>query len=137
MSNGSARVDSIPGLEILAAHPFRVTRDAEYEIQELESDDLLETIEEAVRQRRFRDVVQIQVPRNIPGDLLEVLLEKLDMFQMDRFRFAALKLSEGKLSTLVAAVDLAKRDWRDLLMAAGFGEDVTEHERWLPAGRLG
>lgn len=72
-----------PGLEILAAHPFRVTRDAEYEIQELESDDLLETIEEAVRQRRFRDVVQIQVPRNIPADLLEVLLEKLELYQRD------------------------------------------------------
>ena len=36
-----------PGLEILEAYPFRVTRDAEVEIQELESDDLLETIEEA------------------------------------------------------------------------------------------
>ncbi|MEI9812451.1 MAG: polyphosphate kinase 1 [Acidobacteriota bacterium] len=72
-----------PGLEILAAYPFRVTRDAEYEIQELESDDLLETIEEAVRQRRFRDVVQIQVPRSIPVDLLEVLLEKLELHQRD------------------------------------------------------
>ena len=50
-----------PGLEILEAYPFRVTRDAEVEIQELESDDLLETIEEAVWQRRFRAVVRLQV----------------------------------------------------------------------------
>jgi polyphosphate kinase len=72
-----------PGLDILEAYPFRVTRDAEYEIKELESDDLLETIEEAVRLRRFRDVVQIQVPRGIPPDLLEVLLEKLELHKRD------------------------------------------------------
>jgi polyphosphate kinase len=72
-----------PGLEILEALPFRVTRDAEYEIKELESDDLLETIEEAVRQRRFRDVIQIQVPRSISTDLLEVLLEKLELHKRD------------------------------------------------------
>lgn len=72
-----------PGLEIVEAHPFRVTRDAEYEIQELESDDLLETIEEAVWQRRFRDVVQIQVLKDIPRDLLDVLLENLELHQRD------------------------------------------------------
>jgi len=72
-----------PDLEIVEAHPFRVTRDAEYEIQELESDDLLETIEEAVWQRRFRDVVQIQVLQDIPRDLLEVLLENLELHQRD------------------------------------------------------
>ncbi len=64
-------------------------------------------------------------------------LEKLNMFQLERFRFAALKLSEGKLDKLWQAVDLAQQDWRDLLMAAGFGEDVTEHERWLPTARAG
>ena len=50
-----------PGMEIREAHPFHVTRDAEVAIQELESDDLLETIEEAVWQRRFRAVVRLQV----------------------------------------------------------------------------
>lgn len=72
-----------PGLEILEAYTFRVTRDAEYEIQELESDDLLETIEEAVRQRRFRDVVELQVPREISPDLLEVLRENFELHPRD------------------------------------------------------
>ncbi len=72
-----------PGLEILEAYTFRVTRDAEYEIQELESDDLLETIEEALRQRRFRDVVQLQVPREISPGLLEVLRENFELHPRD------------------------------------------------------
>jgi polyphosphate kinase len=79
-----ANLDALfPGLEILEAHPFRVTRDAEFEIQELESDDLLETIEEAVWQRRFRDVVQIQVSRDIPEYLLQVLLANLQLSRRD------------------------------------------------------
>jgi hypothetical protein len=61
-------------------------------------------------------------------------LEKLDSVKLERFRFAALKLSDGTLSGLKKAVDLANKDWRDLLMAAGFGHDVTEHERWRPIG---
>jgi hypothetical protein len=51
---------------------------------------------------------------------------------LDRVRFAALKLSDGDLAKLRKAVDLAKRDWRDLLMAAGFANDVHAHEEWLP-----
>jgi polyphosphate kinase len=72
-----------PGLTIIEAHPFRVTRDAEVEIQELESDDLLETIEEAVWQRRFRAVVQLQVSRSIPEYLLELLLANLELERRD------------------------------------------------------
>jgi polyphosphate kinase len=66
-----------PGLEVVEAHPFHVTRDAEVAIQELESDDLLETIEEAVWRRRFRAVVRLQVDRDIPPKILTLLAEEL------------------------------------------------------------
>jgi hypothetical protein len=56
----------------------------------------------------------------------------LDAAGMDRLRFAALKLSRGHLGKLKEAVELAKIDWRDLLMAAGFGEDVDAHRTWEP-----
>jgi polyphosphate kinase len=72
-----------PGLEIIEAYPFRVTRDAEVEIQELESDDLLETIEEAVWQRRFRAVVRLQVSREIPQHLLDTLIANLELDPRD------------------------------------------------------
>ena len=72
-----------PGLEIIAAYPFRIIRDAEVELQELESDDLLESIEEAVRQRRFSDVVQLQVAQHIPDYLLKILLANLELDSRD------------------------------------------------------
>lgn len=50
--------------------------------------------------------------------------------QMDRIRFAVLKLGNEKQGGLDAAIDLANTDWRDLLMAAGFGKDLNAHEEW-------
>src|SRR5512141_2706375 len=38
-----------PGLEVVAAYPFRIIRDADIEIQELEADDLLETMQQSIR----------------------------------------------------------------------------------------
>jgi hypothetical protein len=59
-------------------------------------------------------------------------LESLDEHGLERFQFAALKLSGGNLSRLRNAIELAKTDWRDLLMAAGFGEDTRAHACWIP-----
>ncbi len=68
-----------PGLEILQANAFHVTRDAEVAIKELETDDLLETIEEAVWQRRFRDVVRLQVDAAMPASMVETLASNLEV----------------------------------------------------------
>jgi polyphosphate kinase len=68
-----------PGLEIVEAHPFHVTRDAEVAIKEIESDDLLATIEEAVWQRRFRDVVRLTVAVSMPEPLLQILISHLEI----------------------------------------------------------
>jgi len=58
--------------------------------------------------------------------------EKLDEFQLERIRFSALKLSGGNIDELKNAIKLAKEDWRDLLVAAGFADDTTAHKRWFP-----
>jgi polyphosphate kinase len=75
-----------PGLEVVQAHSFHVTRDAEVAIQELESDDLLETIEEAVWRRRFRAVVRLQVDRDFPPAILKVLTEELEVEERGVYR---------------------------------------------------
>ncbi|MGE0557632.1 MAG: hypothetical protein AB7O69_05085 [Burkholderiales bacterium] len=61
-------------------------------------------------------------------------LEALDAVQLERYRYAALRLSKGTLQGLRQAIDLAQKDWRDLLMNADFGYDVHAHERWTGAG---
>jgi polyphosphate kinase len=97
-----ANLDALfPGVEILEAYPFRVTRDAEIEIQELESDDLLESIEEAVWQRRFSAVVRLQVSTDIPEHILEILVANLELDPRDVYR-ADGALDLGRLRQLLA-----------------------------------
>lgn len=56
--------------------------------------------------------------------------ENQDEFGMERIRFAVLKLSAGDLDKLKTWVKDAQRDWRDVLMDAGFGESLSAHLRW-------
>jgi hypothetical protein len=62
-------------------------------------------------------------------------LENCDAQQLERFQFAALRMSDGHLDRLYEAIDLAQKDWRDLLVAAEFAHDCSEHLRWLPSPR--
>jgi len=55
-----------------------------------------------------------------------------DSDALERVRFAALKLSEGTLNGLCDAIQLAQDDWRDLLVAADFADDIHAHKNWLP-----
>jgi len=75
-----------PGTEIVEAYPFRVTRDAEMAIQELESDDLLESVEEAVRQRRFSSAVRLQVDAKMSDKVFEILTSNLEVDPQDVYR---------------------------------------------------
>jgi polyphosphate kinase len=76
----SAHLQSLfPGMKVAEAHPFRVTRDAEVIIQELEAPDLLESIEESVRRRRFGSVVRVTVTKSMPTRTRDLLIENLDI----------------------------------------------------------
>ena len=90
-----------PGMEIVEAHPFRVTRDAEVAIQELESDDLLETVEEAMRQRRFTSVVRLQVDANVSEKILEILASNLPIDKQDVYKIRG-SIGLGRLIELYA-----------------------------------
>jgi len=75
-----------PGMQVLEAHPFHVTRDADISIKELEAEDLLETIEEGVRQRRFGSVVRLMVTQEMPPNILEILMHNLELDSGDVYR---------------------------------------------------
>lgn len=72
-----------PGMKFLEASPFRVTRDADLDIQEWEAIDLLETTQQTVRQRRFADVVRLEVGRDMSQHLLRTLMSNLEVDETD------------------------------------------------------
>src|SRR5574341_2616361 len=68
-----------PGMEVVEAHPFRVTRDADMAIQQLEAEDLLETIERSVRERRFGSVVRVTVDPSMPSKIRDILTQNMEI----------------------------------------------------------
>ena len=71
------------GVEILNAHTFRITRNTDLEIQEDEADDLLEVIEENIKQRKFGSVVRLEVDKNMPEFMIDTLTENLEISNKD------------------------------------------------------
>ncbi len=68
-----------PGMEVIESHPFRIIRDADMAIQELEAADLLETMEQTVRQRRFGSVVMIMINESMSDRIRDILMENLEI----------------------------------------------------------
>jgi len=67
-----------PGMQILGWHTFRITRYSDLEIAHTEEpEDLLAMIEEQVFQRRFGEVVRLEVQRGMPAPLRTLLLDEL------------------------------------------------------------
>jgi len=68
-----------PGLKVEAAYPFRVTRDADPEIEEDEASDLLSAIEESVRVRQFGSAIRLEIDGSMPDQVRDILQTNLDV----------------------------------------------------------
>ena len=76
----AANIDKLfPDMRVVEVHPFHVTRDAEMALQEMEASDLLESIEQGVRQRRFGSVVRLKVTASLPLHARDLLVENLEV----------------------------------------------------------
>ncbi len=78
-----------PGLEVVAAYPFRIIRDADVEIQEIEADDLLETMQQSIRKRKFASVVKVEVYESMPDHIRDLLIENLELTPNDVYVMSA------------------------------------------------
>ncbi len=77
----AAHLDSLfPGMEIVSRHVFRVTRDADVEVEEDEAGDLLAAVESVLwRRRRAASPVRLEVDRTMPPEVLELLARELEL----------------------------------------------------------
>jgi len=70
----AANLDRLfPGMEIVAAYPFRVTRNSDMELQEEEADDLLLMMEDNLRQRHFGTVVRLEIDERMSPEIRAIL----------------------------------------------------------------
>jgi polyphosphate kinase len=72
-----------PGMEILNYYPFRITRDAQLDIEEEEADDLISALQEELRKQKFGSVVRMEIASDIPPEIRKELIEQLGITEAD------------------------------------------------------
>jgi len=76
-----------PGMTIEGHYFFRITRDADLELRDLEADDLMEALREGLRKRRMGgEVVRLEVADEMPDEVVQVLMEGCDVEPEDLYR---------------------------------------------------
>jgi polyphosphate kinase len=111
----AARLDALfPGMEILARHPFRVTRDADFELSD-DAEDLLEAMETVLRRRtKFGRVVRLEIDASMPKEVRDTLCRELE-------------LTDDEVSVIDAPLDLA-----GLWALYGLDRPELKDEPWTP-----
>ena len=111
----AARLDALfPGMEILARHPFRVTRDADFELSD-DAEDLLEAMETVLRRRtKFGRVVRLEIDASMPKEVRDTLCRELE-------------LTDDEVSVIDAPLDLV-----GLWALYGLDRPELKDEPWTP-----
>jgi polyphosphate kinase len=96
-----------PRMAVGSAHLFRVTRDADVDVRDYEADDLLQSMEQTLRKRRFGKAVRVEVTQGMPPQMLDLLKQELELGDEDVYE------SVGPLD-LTGLMQLYKLDRPDL-----------------------
>ncbi|WP_026918235.1 RNA degradosome polyphosphate kinase [Gordonia shandongensis] len=72
-----------PGMDIVEHHVFRVTRNADFEVDEDRDEDLLQALERELARRRFGSPVRLEVGDDMTDYMLDLLLRELDVDPAD------------------------------------------------------
>ncbi len=68
-----------PGLEVTAHHAFRITRNADVEVEEDRDEDLLQALERELARRRFGPAVRLEVGDDMDPHVLDLLVRELEI----------------------------------------------------------
>jgi len=98
-----------PGLEVVSHHLFRVTRNADLEVEEDRDEDLLQALERELARRRFGPAVRLEVTEAMDPQILEVLLSEMEMKPQDVLEVRGLL----DLAALMAFYDLDRPELKD------------------------
>jgi polyphosphate kinase len=79
-----------PGMEVVEHHLFRVTRNADFEVEEDRDEDLLQALERELMRRRFGPAVRLEVADDIDDSVVELLVNEIDVDPDDVLRVPGL-----------------------------------------------
>ncbi len=81
--------DLFPGMEVLDHHEFRVTRNEDVEVEEDESENLIQTLERELLRRRFGPPIRLEITDDMDDLTLTLLVRELDITDAEVYRLPA------------------------------------------------
>jgi polyphosphate kinase len=127
------------GMEVKACFPFRVTRNADLELEEEATDDLMELIEEKLSRRRFGELVRLEITQAMPPDIRRVIMEELDaqeeevyvvdgpLNMSDFFSITGIDIPKLRFPPFVPGIAPALRGAPDIFAAIRHGDVLLHH----------
>ncbi|HEU0015131.1 MAG TPA: polyphosphate kinase 1 [Longimicrobium sp.] len=118
-----------PGMEVVSASAFRVTRNADVDRDDDEAEDLLAMISEELRERRFAPVVRLELERQTPREVRELLVREMELEEEDVYE--AERLVDHSDCTFFADLDLPAfryEPWEPVVPEPLQHEGETEEE---------
>lgn len=114
----------IPDAKPESCHTFRITRDADIELREEEAEDLLQMMEQNLRQRRFGDAVRLEVSDAMPIEMVKYLTESLELTNQDVY------LIDGaiNIADFMALYKLNRPDLKDKPLQVTFPPALKSEE---------
>lgn len=109
-----------PGMEILSAHLFRVTRNASLERNEEEADDLLEVIEDELRERKFASIVRLELEKSMPEHIKKYLYKNLNVTKKDVYEMEGMigLVSSFEIASISGFSSYKIKNWSPVLHPA-------------------
>jgi len=126
----AAHLDMLfPGMEVVAHHNFRVTRNEDLEVEEDDAENLLQALEKELLRRRFGPPTRLEVQADIDPHVLDLLVSELDVSEAEVVRLAG----PLDLRGLHAVADLDRAELRLESFVPVTHPDLTEVETAQPA----
>jgi polyphosphate kinase len=114
-----------PGMDVIEHQPFRVTRNADIEMDAEDADDLLQLVEQELRARRLARVVRLELAESMSAAMREFVVSGIEVDERDIYPTSGL-LDMSDLAAL-ARLDLPKLKFKPWVPATPprlAGEDV-------------
>lgn len=130
-----------------ACFTFRITRDADIDLREDEAADLLETMEQNLKQRRFGDVVRLEISREMPFEMVDYLTKALEITNEDVYPIEGpMCITDAFAIASLNRPDLKERDFKTSTPSAFAGgestfdiirrNDVLLHHPYMPYSHI-
>ncbi|MEV7217784.1 RNA degradosome polyphosphate kinase [Kitasatospora cineracea] len=121
---GAHLEELFPGMEVLAHHAFRVTRNEDLEVEEDDTENILKALEKELMRRRFGPPVRLEVEESIDPYILDLLVRELNITEAEVFPLPG----PLDLTGLFGIADLDRPELRYPKFVAGTARGLTDVE---------